>query len=228
MLKVELDVMKQNQLAEASDFCAKHKCPTMVVAPDLVTNATVSRSLVRGSYKVLTTVDWPKGTQFLSDKFRGLPSEALNADGFEILLTPTKRVGANKEIKFLSDFFKEHFPPTIEFRFVLGWYDQERTTEHFAAMCEAMKLIPNPSMIRTTHLTKVQASEGLPEAHDELIKFITSIKPVPVKISGNVNMHVRSKCKRAERFACTLDQAVQLQKELDDKGLKKVKAEVGE
>ena len=218
---VEVDINKAAHIKPAIQQMIRHKCQAMVVSPDLVTSATIDRGISRCNFKIITTIDWPKGTQGLSDKFRGLPTEALNADGFEILLPPNKKVGILKEVKFLSEFFRNHFPQTTEFRFVLGWYAIGRDPEMLMEMCEACKTIPTPSLIRTTHLTKIPAAESTVESHQKMVEAIKSVKRMPVKISGNVNHAAYRSCK-ADKFACSYEQFIQLCHDEQDVGMKKL------
>jgi len=228
MRKVELDVNKQSQLNSATEFTRRHMCPAIVVSPDLVTGAHIARSVSRSNHKIITAVDWPKGTQYLSDKFRGMPSESISADGFEILLTANGKLGILKEIKFLSNFFRDHFPPTIELRFVLGWHMQDRTVDQFEYMVDACKQIPNPTLIRTTHLTKISSANGSIESHNSVIDKILAIRNIPIKISGNINAKSRIGCKKAVRFACTLEQATVLQKALSNNAIGQINKAVHE
>jgi len=216
MLKVEIDVMKQVQLRKVTEFVQRHKCPALIVAPDLVTSASVARTLVRGSHKIIAAVDWPKGAQFMSDKFRGMPTEAVGADGFEILLTPGRKVEIVKEIKFLVAFFRDHFPPAVELRFVLGWFAPDRNEEMFEHMLEAFKQVPTPTLVRTTHLTKLTSADGSVDSQKGIMDKILNIKRVPIKLSGNIGLQVRLACRMAHRFACTIDQAKELQANLSN------------
>jgi hypothetical protein len=152
----------------------------------------------------------------MHDKFRGMPSEALQADGFEILLTSRPRNDAIKEIKYLSSFMRDNFPPTIEVRFVFGFFMPDRTEEHFKDFCEGLKFIPHPAMIRTTPLSKIPAVSGTADAQTRIIDFICSQRNIPIKISGNLNRDMLTKC-QAARFGCTLEQAQQIQMEMSKK-----------
>ena len=99
---VELDVPKQTVLRPASEFALRYNCSAVVVPPELITNACIARAMARSRHKVIAAIDCPKGNQFMADKFRGVPSESLNCDGFEIMLTPTGNVDIKREVKFLS------------------------------------------------------------------------------------------------------------------------------
>lgn len=228
MRKVELDITKEAEIRPATEFVKKYKLPAVVVSPELVTSASIARALARNQHKIITMVDWPKGTQHLANKFRGMPSESLKSDGFEILLTPVNTPNIRKEIRFLSDFFIEHFPPTIELRMVLGWYGPGREEKHFEDMLEILKTIPSPQMVRLTHLTKLNSTNSSIEAHRRIIDKTKSLKKIPIKISGNITMHIRAACDDVDRFGCTLTQAKALQKGLSDKGLVRIKEELAE
>jgi len=225
LLKIELDINKPQIVRPASEFAVKNRCPAVVTIPELISHAAISRGVLNGNYKILSTVDWPKGNRSLFDKFRGMPSEALAADGFEILLSQLPRNDAIKEVRFLSQFLKDNFPPTIEIRFVYGFGMPDRKIELFKDYCEALKFIPTPTLVRTTPLTKVPASSGSIEAHQNNIDLIRSLRDVPVKISGNINLKILSGCKAA-RYGCSFEQARLLFNEITDQGIKKVKATI--
>ncbi len=216
MVKIEVDATKENQVLHGTEFVRRHKCPALVVSPDLVRSATVARAMARGSHKIICAVDWPKGTQFNRDKFRGMASEAVHADGFEVLLTPGSKLNITREVKFLSNFFRDHFDQTIEFRLVLGWYAQNRDDEQIKHMVEAVRQIPTPTMIRTTHLTKIPAARATVEAQQEIVDEIVGIRRMPVKLSGNMNSKLRHGVGGVLRYGCTLQQATDLHKDLSN------------
>ena len=216
MNKIEIDATKENQVLQGTEFARRHKCPALVVPPDLVRPATVARAMARGSHKIICTVDWPKGTQYMSDKFRGMASEAVHADGFEVLLTPGGKLNIQKEVKFLDGFFRDHFDPTIEFRLVLGWYAQNRDADQIKHMVEAVRQIPTPMLIRTTHLTKIPAAKASIEAQQKIVDELVGIRRVPVKLSGNINSQIRHGISGVFRFGCTIQQASDLHKDLSN------------
>lgn len=225
MHATEIDVNKQAQIRPATQFIVKYKCPAIVVTPELVASAIIDRGILHGRHQVICAVDWPKGTQYMSEKFRGMPADSLTADGYEILLTAMDPDAITREVKFLRSFFDMHFNQLVELRFVLGYYNQGRTQEQFDAMIGACKSIAAPAMVRTTHLTKLSSADGSAQSQQQIVDHIRKVRPMPIKISGSVNLQSRLGCK-AERYACTLDQAIQLQKDLTDGGIKKVQREV--
>ena len=152
----------------------------------------------------------------------GMPREALEADGFEILLSAKNQNETLKEIKYLSKFARQYLNPMFEMRAVLGCYSTGRTEESLVNMCKALVQVPNITTIRTTHLTKINAAHGNTEAQNDLIAKIKEICNRKVKTSGNITFKNRMGIK-ADRFACTPDQAKALQKELADEGLKSLR-----
>ena len=222
MRLVEIDVIKQQQLRSAVDLATKYRCPSIVVMPDYVKEAMVMRGMARGNFRIIATIDWPKGEKFNTDKFMGLQRDALEADGFELLLTATNQNETLKEVKYLSKFARQYLNPLFEMRAVLGCYATGRTDDHLVHMCKALIQVPNITMIRTTHLTKINAAHGNADAQNDLISKIKGICTRKVKVSGNITFKNRMGIK-AERFACTPDQAKALQKELADEGLKSLR-----
>lgn len=219
MRLVEIDVIKHQQLRNAVDLAARHNCPAIVVMPEYVKEARVMRGIARGRFKIISAIDWPKGDKFNTDKFMGLQRDALEADGFEILLTARHQNDTLKEVKYLSKFAQQYLNPTFEMRAVLGCYATSRTEDHLINMCKALNQTPNITMIRTTHLTKINAAHSHSDTQSELVEKIKSICNRKVKVSGNITFKNRMGI-RAERFACTPEQAKALQKELSDEGLK--------
>ena len=213
MHKAEIDVHKHIFLRPAIEFAKRHSCKAIVVPPDLVLQAQISRGMARSNVKVIAAIDWPDGTHLMLDKFRGVPSESLGVDGFEILLTPATQSEMRKEARWLTSFFYDHFAPTVELRFVLGWKQPGRTDEQVEWSLAALQSARNPAFIRTTHLNKLSAADGGIESHNSIINTIRKLKPSAVILSGNINAQIYTKC-NAERFACSMEQAVALQREL--------------
>jgi hypothetical protein len=50
----------------------------------------------------------------------------------------------------------------------------------------------------------------------QLIDEIIAIKRIPIKLSGNINSQIRHGAKNVAKFACTLQQAIDLQKDLSN------------
>jgi deoxyribose-phosphate aldolase len=212
--KLELDVMQTNELEEAAHLAVKYKFPAMVVHPFIATEAIFMRGKAQGRYKIYTPVDWPKGDNFGMLKMRGLSSDALDADGFEILLTGGKTlIDTRNEAKTLTAFIKTQISEMTEVRFVLGTI--QRPIENILEICEALKDVRMPAMIRNDHHLRLQVGKANPDTHNTLIQSILNIVRVPIKLSGNINT-VRSitVCDKAQRFAVNVAQARAIIKEV--------------
>lgn len=212
--RLEIDVMQANELIAASELAAKYRLPALIVHPDLASEAQIARGRIRGRYKIITPVDWPKGDVFGQSKLRGLSTDALDSDGFEILLTGGKSVtDSRNEAKVFTEFIKQHLDETLEVRFVLG--SNIRDEENIANLCEALIKVRTPTLVRNdTHL-KIQVSKANPTTHNALMEKIHSIIRVPIKLSGNITgVRVITSCNDAARFAVNLLQAKTIIKEL--------------
>lgn len=212
--KLELDVMQTNELEDAAQIAVKYKFPAMVVHPQIITDALFLRGRSQGRYKIITPVDWPKGENFGMVKLRGLSSDALDVDGFEILLTGDKSlVETRNEAKVLTDFIKNQLSELVEVRFVLG--TSIRTLENITQVMEAFRDIRTPAFIRNDHHLKLQVSKANPETHNAFMDQMLGLFRAPVKLSGNMNtIRAITSCDRAHRFAVNINQARAIIKEV--------------
>lgn len=213
--KLEIDVMQANELYEAVQLTVKYKLPAMVVHQDLASEAYIARSQMGGQFKLITPIDWPKGTIFGMQKMRGLSTDALEVEGFEILLTGgMMMVETRNEAKVLTDFIKQHLSELTEIRFVLG--TQIRTDKNIQLICEALKDVRMPTYIRNDTQLKLQVSKANPDAHNDMMESINDFIRVPMKVSGNVNgVRAMTSCPGASVFAVSLLQAKTIVKEFN-------------
>ncbi len=220
--RLELDVMQANELKESVELAFKYKFPAIVVHPGLASDALRARGAVRGQFKIITPVDWPKGDNFGNIKFRGLSMDAIEADGFEIMLTGGKTEGDTRnEAKALTDFVKKQISEQTEVRFVLGTY--MRDEENILALCRGLLHIRTPAVVRLDTQLKLQVSKGNTDEHNRFVAMVRSVVQVPVKVVGNVT-GVRSVtgCPNAARYGVNLLQARTIIKEFQQQpgGLK--------
>jgi hypothetical protein len=211
--RLEIDVMQANELIEATRVTVKHKLPAMVVHPDLSSEAYIARGQAGGKFKLITPVDWPKGLTFGMNKMRGLSTDSLEVEGFEILLTGGKNlIETRNEAKLLTEFIKNHLSETHEVRFVLG--TQSRSEENIKIMCEALRDVRKPTYIRNDTQLKLQVSKANPDAHNDTMDMISGIVRAPLKIAGNITgFRTLTSCQGASRFGVSLLQAKAIIKE---------------
>jgi hypothetical protein len=211
--RLELDIMQANELIESIELAMKHNFPAVVVHQGLVGDAYRARGRLRGRFKIISPVDWPKGDNFGTHKFRGLLTDAIEADGFEVCLTGGKSAGDTKnEAKAITEFIKRHIGETTEVRFVLGAFLRDEA--NIVSMCEGLKGIPTPTFVRIDTQLKLQVSKANTEIHNAIIKKITDIIKLPIKLSGNITgVRAITGCPGAQRFAVNLAQAKTIVKE---------------
>jgi hypothetical protein len=205
--RLEIDVMQANELFEAAQLIVKHKLPAMVVHPDLASEAFIARGRLGGKFKLITPVDWPKGTTFGMNKMRGLSTDALEVDGFEILLTGgMKLIETRNEAKLLTNFVKQHLDEQLEVRFVLG--TQLRDEANIKTICEALLDVRMPACVRNSTQLKLQVSKANPDVHNSTMEMIGDKIRVPMKIAGNINsFRTLTSCQGASKFGVSLLQA---------------------
>lgn len=212
--KLEIDVMSANELQTSVDLACKHHMPSLVVHPQLVSEAVLMRIKRKGRFKIIVPVDWPKGDNFSMLKMRGMTKQNLAADGFEILLTGGKtEAESHNEAAALTDFISKNLTDQSEVRFVLG--AQMRPEEETIRMCRGLIGIRPPTYVRIDHHLKVQVTKGSAEAQNALASRIKETIGFPLKACGNyATAKSVASCTWAPRIAVGLTQAQQIIKDL--------------
>jgi hypothetical protein len=207
-------VMQASELQEAAQLAAKYQMPALIVHPGLSGEAILARGKLSGKFKIITPVDWPKGDVFGMNKLRGLSTDSLETDGFELLLTPGKNeIETRNEAKVLTEFIRAHLAEEVEVRFVLGAL--VRPPEEVERLCAGLLKIRTPAMIRNdTHL-KVQVSKANTTTHMDTVTLIKSKIQAPIKIAGNIgDVRTITSCRDVARFGVSLLQARNIIKEM--------------
>lgn len=213
--KLELDVMIAAELERACELAHSLQMPAIVVHPLLTQQAFHHRSVKKSTFKVITTVDWLKGDQHGLNKFVGMSTHALEADGFEILLSLRADYEIAQEVEDIHSFIKNYISPTAEIRIVLGSLD--RSLDEALQICGGIVNLDSDykqkMYVRNDHHTKGQIAKFSPKAHNDLIDRIRSMVNCKVKVSGNIdNLRFISQ-DRADRYAISY---LQLQKIIKD------------
>lgn len=205
--------MQINELAESVEIAMKYNLPAIVVHPNLSNEALLMKGKYRAKFKIITPIDSPKGEHFGVVKFRGISTDTIETDGFEICLTPNKSSGDTRnEAKALTEFVRRYMDATTEIRFVLC--ASMREEDNITSMLEGLKEIRTPSFVRTDIQLKLPLNKVNHETHNAMIAKINSIVRMPIKLSGNIaNMQAVAQCNEANRFAVNLLQAKTIIKE---------------
>ncbi len=184
--KLEIDVMQANELLEASEVALKNSLPALVVHPSLMSDALVIRGGFAGRYKLITAVDWPRGEVFGMSKMHGLSIDALEADGYEVVLTPGKTLSDTRnEINAITEFVKKRLSEISEVRFVFNSNGKDSTM--IAAMAEGLIGNRTPAFVRNDVALKTQMTHTSIDSFKQFSETVTQQIKVPIKLSGNIN-----------------------------------------
>jgi hypothetical protein len=222
---MEIDVLQITELFEASELSVRNGLPSIVVHPGLAGDALMNRARVKGRFKIIIPIDWPKGELVGISKFRGVSKEALEADGFEIAINSSGRTAAeiSKDMDQTTTFIRSHLGEFVEVRFVVSAFTSEEADIKKTA--EAMTSTRIPAMIRNDTILKIQHNKANPESHNSFTKIIKGTAPCPVKICGNINnLKTTAACVNVARFGVSLQQARSIIKEYQHQpsGLKEI------
>lgn len=202
--KMELNVLDYNApLPRVSEFAYKHRCPAIVVLPQLVPAFVADREAKKGVYRVVAAVDFGS-TSFAMQKVRDMGGDATAADGFDIMCSAGRP--ANEifnEIKSVSDFLKS-INQLAEIRWVLGAFTRPDVEIQNYLKCFAKY---NASWLRIDQ--HVVDPKITPAQHFGMVESIRRGCKLPLKISGNVNREVVDHFAKDKsvRFDVTLEQA---------------------
>ena len=194
--KLELDINQINELADAAPFMVQNSIPTMVVCPDLATQAIIEKANNAGKYSIIIQLGWDKQSKEGLEKFNGLDISSLNCDGFEILVKGKSENEIREEIIAMCDFIYSVVSPTSDIRFILN---QEQL--------ESIKQIPgNKYIIRNSIKTKCKQSESNRETYKQFVEDITKLGYLP-KLAGNISSAKMINILSAHKYAVNMKQA---------------------
>lgn len=205
--KLEVDVLQANELLEASELALKYNLPALVVHPALMSDALIIRGGFKGRYKLITAVDWPKGETFGMAKMHGLSIDALEADGYEIVLTAGKSVSDTRnEVKALTEFIKVRLAVVSEVRFIFNSNGKDLKT--VADMAEGLVGSRTPAYIRNDIAIKTQVTHTSIQQFKQFTDTVLDKIKVPLKLSGNFNgISQAININWANRYAVNVTQA---------------------
>lgn len=183
--KLELDCFQMSEMLECMEFAAKHNLPAVVVHQGLSSDALVLRNKVRGKFKVVVPIDWPKGDHFGNVKFRGLTIDSLEGDAFEIVMSPNRSINEMKnEAKVCTDFIRTYLGSTQEIRFVIP---SNRTDA--ASVAELSGLFSgtrNPAYVRFGFTHKAPVNRINRTYNTEIRTKLFEAVGAPIKMCGNI------------------------------------------
>lgn len=196
---LELIATTENELKEA-DRISSIGCRVIYVTPELVQMAGVARSLSNGKYKICVMVDYPRGSKYSMDKFKGTSTDFFLADGYDIILTPDKKDSdITKEINTVHSFVKRMVGQYTEICYTLNASMRE---EHEIEACAKAFFKNPPSRIKIESQAVVQPTKANIDTHEECVSLIRKHCTSPIVISGNITYDIY------ERFRATYKIAI--------------------
>jgi len=209
---LEIDVLQSNELKQAIELAAKYKLPAIIVHPELAANAFIGRGTARGKFKIITAIDWPKASKYGAQKLIDLSIDAIETDGFEVMITPDKsEAEIANEARAITDFARNHLQPGFEVRFV---FPQDSSEEFIERAAKALVKVPKPVCLRNDIFLKTQTSKACAETHNHFINVVRRQNGIAIKISGNINgLKSIAECDKASKFAVNVTQAKTIIKE---------------
>jgi hypothetical protein len=204
--KLEINLLDATTTPQiVSEFAIKFKIPAIVSSPEYIAPLISHRAMMGGQYKIISALDFPKGTNYAMDKlFRANP-DFVHADGFEVLLSAGKsEIQSKNEMKAIHSYLKAN-RPLSEIRWVvrMNTADPEETN----GILKNMKNYP-PSFVRVDpHLVTPRATV---EALASQVEQVGASVPYPIKVSGNIDidrLEALKGLKGLKRFDVSMKQA---------------------
>lgn len=191
-------------------FASQNKIPVVIIKnPQLIPHIHFLRSSTTGHYfKVILAIDFEaKGANYVISKFANLDPSWVQADGFEIVLTPKENaVEVANEVKALTSYLKK-MSPSAEIRYCVNMFSfSTKVVENMITSINQQNN-PRPSFIRIDQ--SLEASKrDIMEYAPKCLQIIRKICPFPVKASTNVTLDsIRKLNGQIERFDVSLKNA---------------------
>jgi hypothetical protein len=209
-----LIVTKTDELKSASEFMKEHRCSTLLITPEIINEAAMTRTMLQGGWKIYVMVDYPRGQRYGMDKFKGTVTEFFLSDGYDIILTCEGSTSNTiKEIRSVTSFIREMINPMADI--IMTVNRSMRGDEEFGACIDACRET-RVNYIKTEAQPKIQPSSASLEVHKNTIESIRTRCQTPVIVCGNVNFKIYDGLMaQSVKFAMCLDQAIRLKAEID-------------
>lgn len=196
-----------NHLAK---IASQNKIPVIIIKnPQLIPHLHFLRSSTSGSYfKVILAVDFDaKGSNYVISKFANLDLSWVQADGFEIVLTPKENpVEVRNEVQALTAHLKK-MSPSAEIRYCINMFSFNTSIVENMITAINSQNNPRPAFIRIDQSLE-NAKRDIMEYAPKCLQIIRKISPFPVKASTNVTLDaIRALKDEIARFDVSLKTA---------------------
>lgn len=201
--RLNLIVDNENLTKEADEFARKNGCKYMFVTPELVNAIGVYRGVNNGKYKIIVMVDYPKGSTYGTDKFKGMPAEFFLTDGYDLILSHSNIDKLVAEAKSLHSFVKTMIGSTYITCFTIN-RSLYKDNDLSPLYSELSSLVPD--MVKIESSPKVQPTKANLDTHQQTISDIRSHYNGNIIVSGNIDAECYVNIPNRE-FAVSLPQA---------------------
>lgn len=191
-------------------FASQNKIPVVIIKnPQLIPHIHFLRSSTTGHYfKVVLAIDFDaRGSNYVISKFANLDPSWIQADGFEIVLTPKENaVEVMNEVKALTSYLKR-MSPSAEIRYCINMFTFSSKVVENMILAINQQNDPRPSFIRIDQ--SLEASKrDIMEYAPKCLQIIRKACTFPVKASTNVTLDsIRKLNGQIERFDVSLKNA---------------------
>lgn len=221
-MMIDIDVMQPENLVEALQIANSEQFNAIIVPPENTVQAIIAKSRSRSDVELLIGIDWQcqrKG----ADKFRGIPREALEADGYQVVISIDDSSYIPTEILNITDFVDNHIGRSKKLAFVLQSTKQESLV--YSAIDSIISMSKFPRMVRIDNSTRGIATK---KAIANITTKLQSIRSsgLAIGLSGySESLEVMAglciNCPNVVRFAASIAQARSLVTQMNNDGLTK-------
>ena len=201
--EINLHQSRGADIVGVGNFLVKNRISAVVLPHELFESMVIDKQVKMAQYKIIISIDFEQnGKNYALDKFRDLPPYALEADGYDIMLTPgVNDIQTNNEMKAIIQFIRR-LNPLAEFRWVMNTRRMERS--EIRKMLEKAKVHPVDAIRTDPNVSNtVDISE-----HVKDVNYIRKYLSRPIKVSGGVTYEVFDKLKsKVSKFDVTVQQA---------------------
>jgi len=216
---IELIAPTEEELKAADKIASSIGSRVIYVTPNLVQVAGVARSLSNGKYAIYVMVDYPKGSKYGMDKFKGTSTDFFLADGYDIILTPDRGAeGLKKEIVSIHSFIKKMVSQHVDVCFTINVSTRD---EEELEKCASTFYNNPPTKIKTEASATVQPTKANLDVHKKTIEIMRNYCTTPIVISGNINYNIYKELKSSCKIAVSPKQYEQMKKQEDEEQRKK-------
>lgn len=185
-------ITSEKDLNDLKLLYSKMRFSCLMTVPELIQFSGVFKSFVGGKFDIIALVDYPKGSKFSCDKFKGVSSEFFLVDGYDITLSIEKTASeVCTEIKEIYTFIRQMIGENLKIIYTLSM--AQRDHDSIGRICDAINSYP-PNYIKLESLTTLQPTKANLEVHQSNIELLKRYTSKEIIICGNIHGATYDKC----------------------------------